>query len=71
MRNRINNKTLPSLKVVNMSNKKNIILSEEVVSAIKDRISKKEQTLIFLNRRGYSPIISCRECSWIPSMLSM
>ena len=66
MRNRINNNTLPSLKVVNMSNKKNIILSEEVVSAIKDRISKKEQTLIFLNRRGYSPIISCRECSWIP-----
>lgn len=66
MRSRINNKTLPSLKVVNMSNKKNIILSEEVVSAIKDRISKKEQTLIFLNRRGYSPIINCRECSWIP-----
>ena len=66
MRNRINNKTLPSLKVVNMSNKKNIILSEEVVSAIKDRVSKKEQTLIFLNRRGYSPVISCRECAWIP-----
>ena len=53
MRNRVNNKTLPSLKVVNMYNKKNIILSEEVVSAIKDRVSKKEQTLIFLNRRGY------------------
>ncbi|MAZ80044.1 MAG: primosomal protein N' [Gammaproteobacteria bacterium] len=66
MRNRVNNKTLPSLKVVNMSNKKNIILSEEVVSAIKDRVSKKEQTLIFLNRRGYSPVISCRECAWVP-----
>ena len=66
MRNRVNNKALPFLKVINMSNRKNIILSDEVISSIKDRIEKDEQTLIFLNRRGYSPVISCRDCSWIP-----
>ena len=66
MRNRINNKALPTLKVINMANKKNIILSEEVISAIKNRVSINEQTLIFLNRRGYSPVINCRDCSWIP-----
>jgi len=66
MRNRINNKALPDLKVINMSNKKNSIISEEVIDSINKRISKKEQTLIFLNRRGYSPVITCNECSWIP-----
>ena len=66
MRSRINNKALPILKVINMSNIKNKIISEEVISSINDRIKKKEQTLIYLNRRGYSPIINCRDCQWVP-----
>lgn len=67
MRNRINNQPLPALNVINMSNrKKSIIISEEVISAIKYRIKNKEQTLIYLNRRGYSPVINCRDCSWVP-----
>ena len=49
-----------------MSKKKNAILSDNVIKAINNRILKKEQTLIYLNRRGYSPVINCRECSWIP-----
>jgi primosomal protein N' (replication factor Y) len=67
MRSRVNNKALPTLKVINMSNRKKEIVSEDVIASIKERIYKKEQTLIFLNRRGYSPIITCRDCSWIPS----
>ncbi len=66
MQSRINNRPLPDLKVVNMSNKKNTILSEEVISSINKRIINKEQTLIYLNRRGYSPVITCNDCSWIP-----
>lgn len=66
MRNRINDKPLPVLKVVDTSKKKNAILSDDVIQAVKNRLSKKEQTLIYLNRRGYSPVINCRECSWIP-----
>ena len=67
MRKRVNNKALPTLKVINMSNKKKEIVSQDVIESIKERIYKNEQTLIFLNRRGYSPIITCRNCSWIPS----
>ena len=67
MRNRINNQTLPDLKVINMSNrKKNIVLADEVISSINNRLENNEQTLIFLNRRGYSPLITCRACSWVP-----
>jgi primosomal protein N' len=49
MRNRINNQTLPDLKVINMSNrKKNIVLADEVISSINNRLENNEQTLIFL-----------------------
>ena len=54
MRNKLNDKPLPVLKVVDMSKKENAILSDDVIQAVKNRLSKKEQTLIYLNRRGYS-----------------
>ena len=66
MRSRVNKQKLPLLKIINMSNKKNEIISNEVIKEIKNQIEKKEQTLIFLNRRGYSPIIFCKDCMWIP-----
>lgn len=40
-------------------------LSNAVCEAIEARIAKHEQTLIFLNRRGYAPVISCAQCSWL------
>jgi primosomal protein N' (replication factor Y) len=33
---------------------------------IQDALSKQEQILIFQNRRGYAPYISCGDCGWIP-----
>ena len=66
MRERINKKKIPNLKIIDMTKTKNEILSEEVIQAIQDRLSKKEQVIIFLNRRGYSPLIYCKTCKWIP-----
>ncbi|MEL7003427.1 MAG: primosomal protein N' [Bacteroidota bacterium] len=40
--------------------------SSILVQAIKERLEKKEQAIIFQNRRGYSPYVSCMECGWIP-----
>ncbi len=37
-----------------------------LVDKIAEVLSKSEQAIIFQNRRGYSPYISCEECSWIP-----
>ena len=66
MRERINKKEIPSLKIIDMTKTKNEVLSGEVVKTIQDRLSKKEQVIIFLNRRGYSPLIYCKSCKWIP-----
>lgn len=40
-------------------------LSASLVSAIKRRLEKGEQSLLFLNRRGYAPVIACDACGWV------
>jgi primosomal protein N' (replication factor Y) len=39
-----------------------VILSRTLVDAIRDRLTRREQSLVLLNRRGYSTVIFCREC---------
>jgi len=40
-------------------------LSPPLVTAIGERLDRGEQSLLFLNRRGYAPVIMCRDCGWI------
>ena len=42
-------------------------ISHELEQAITERLEKKEQVIIFLNRRGYSFFIQCTACSFIPT----
>lgn len=58
----------PTIKTVLLTDKKqrrNFWISKELEEGIKDRLAKKEQTIIFLNRRGYSFFVQCKECSYI------
>ena len=38
----------------------------ELTAAIEGKLSQGEQVILFQNRRGYSPFISCLDCAWIP-----
>ncbi|WP_162051825.1 replication restart helicase PriA [Pontibacter pamirensis] len=40
--------------------------SSQLLTAIEERLQREEQVILFQNRRGYAPFISCDECSWIP-----
>ncbi len=40
-------------------------VSERLLSEIESRISRGEQSLIFINRRGYAPVLMCTECGWM------
>ncbi len=42
-------------------------LSASLADAIESNLVKGEQTLLFLNRRGYAPVLACNACGWIPS----
>jgi len=39
-------------------------LAEPVMGAISDTLERGEQVLVFLNRRGYAPVLLCHECGW-------
>ncbi|MCC7415426.1 MAG: primosomal protein N' [Epsilonproteobacteria bacterium] len=59
---------LPMVSVVNLINdkrKKNFWISRELEQAIAHRLAAREQTIIFLNRRGYSFFVQCTVCSFI------
>ncbi len=40
-------------------------LSQEVITAVSERLQRGEQSLLFLNRRGYAPVLACPACGWI------
>ncbi len=40
-------------------------LTPQLIAALKLRLARKEQSLLFINRRGYSPILLCSACHWI------
>ncbi|MDR3112636.1 MAG: primosomal protein N' [Elusimicrobiota bacterium] len=64
---RIDKKELPEIKILSLQNKKfrGSLLLDETISAISKTLSKKEQVIVFLNRRGYSPSVMCKKCSQV------
>jgi primosomal protein N' (replication factor Y) len=44
--------------------------TRRLVLEMSDALSKKEQVILFQNRRGYSPMIQCEDCSWVPKCIN-
>ncbi|MDY5669522.1 MAG: primosomal protein N' [Bacilli bacterium] len=67
---RINKLKLPETLIVDMSKSMNLsrdsyLFSKPLISAINEALSRKEQIILLLNRRGYSTYVSCRKCGHI------
>ena len=61
------NKNLPKVEIINMRDefkKGNRVLSSVLYKCIEDRLNKKEQIILLLNRRGYSTVITCHDCGF-------
>ena len=57
---------LPAVRVINMEHDKPAEgLTPTLIAALKLRLERGEQSLLFLNRRGYAPVIACDACGWI------
>jgi len=57
--------TLPEIGLIDMKQHKperGSFLSEPMVTAVAERIGRGEQSLLYMNRRGYAPLILCRAC---------
>jgi primosomal protein N' (replication factor Y) len=56
---------LPAVKTVDL--KKDPAeqgFSKQILDAIEKRLANREQSLIFINRRGYAPVLACEACGW-------
>ena len=65
--NRINGKALPNVSIIDMNNKFKTSkghFSLELIKAIEERLEKREQIILFLNRRGYASFITCKNCGY-------
>jgi len=40
-------------------------LTPALITALRDRLARGEQSLLFINRRGYSPVLLCSACAWV------
>ncbi|MDD5434200.1 MAG: primosomal protein N' [Nitrospira sp.] len=64
---RINKRPLPPVKLIDLRKKDGFsIITDELLEAVKLRITNGEQTLLFLNRRGFSPFLLCLACGYTP-----
>ena len=57
----------PTIQTVSLRDKKerkNFWISQELYMAIKKQLANKEQTLVFINRRGFSFFVQCKSCSY-------
>lgn len=66
---RANKKELPPIEIVDMKDELNIgnktIFSKPLYDGIVKNLKNKEQTILFLNRRGFSTFVSCRKCGFV------
>ena len=69
LRERSQKQSLPDVHVVDLREElkagNRSIISEKLHELIEDRLQKKQQTMLFMNRRGYAGFISCRSCGYV------
>ena len=64
---RVNGKELPLVNIIDMNKEIRKVkghFSLELIDSIKDRLSKSEQVILLLNRRGYSSFVTCKNCGY-------
>ncbi|MDG5470237.1 primosomal protein N' [Jeotgalibacillus sp. ET6] len=66
---RMNNQAMPRVSIIDMREElregNRSMFSRELLEQLQKRLEKKEQTVLFLNRRGHSSFIMCRDCGYV------
>jgi primosomal protein N' (replication factor Y) len=56
---------LPAIRLIDLQREsREQGFAPSLLAAIGERLAKKEQSLIFINRRGYAPVLACEACGW-------
>ncbi|MEH7177231.1 primosomal protein N' [Neobacillus vireti] len=67
--NRMNKRALPEVEIIDMREElragNRSMFSRKLFELLKERIEKKEQSVLFLNKRGHSSFVMCRDCGYV------
>ena len=68
LRLRVDRRALPALHVVDLRREAaaGALLSRPLRDALRQRLERREQVMLFLNRRGHSHYTQCSACGWVP-----
>lgn len=72
MMNRIDNVKMPSVEIIDMRHAKKVgagelrLFSETLMEKIRQTLERREQVILLQNRRGFSAMMQCAECGFIP-----
>ncbi len=56
---------MPAVRIIDLNNVQVVDgLSVPLIKAIERRLEQQEQALVFINRRGFAPVVFCWECKW-------
>ncbi|MDQ0206409.1 primosomal protein N' [Alkalicoccobacillus murimartini] len=70
LKHRVNNRPMPTVDIVDMREElragNRSMFSVSLMEALKRRLELGEQSVLFLNRRGYSTFVMCRDCGYVP-----
>jgi primosomal protein N' (replication factor Y) (superfamily II helicase) len=64
---RVEQRPLPEVEIIDMRQEfqetgRELVISRKLAEEIRERLERKEQVMVLLNRRGYSPVVLCRAC---------
>ncbi|WP_229804450.1 primosomal protein N' [Paludibacterium paludis] len=58
--------SLPVIHLLDVRHLKRVEgLAEPAIDALRRRIERREMSLVYINRRGFAPVVACTECGWI------
>ncbi|MCY9444428.1 primosomal protein N', partial [Bacillus spizizenii] len=70
LKHRVNHQVMPEVSLVDMREElrsgNRSMFSVELMEKLEETISKGEQAVLFLNKRGYSSFVMCRDCGYVP-----
>ncbi len=65
MPSRVGQGALPLVRRVDMNRQPyKTVFSNHLLDAMRERVTRGEQILVLLNRRGYAPVLHCNDCGW-------
>ncbi|WP_226528249.1 primosomal protein N' [Metabacillus niabensis] len=69
LKERVNKRSMPSVEIIDMReelrNGNRSMFSTALIEKLTDRLEKNEQSVLFLNKRGYSSFVMCRDCGFV------